>query len=576
MIVELVGLPGAGKSTFARRLSNGGVYTKIKIASSYELIWLNLCFVFFHPVVFLRLFFLYVRYGVVGGLWYTKLTSVFLDYNAKYIKAKRYPYALLDQGHLQTFMSLFDEPISQKKVENLIALLPKPDHYVFFDIPQALRETRIDERGYVSRKGISDTLRNKWQETASTHFGYIQQAIDKLAPVTVDVVTQDVDIDVLVEKYQKARFMRYITFGRMPTEKAHGLQIAKMCEAFTANNVHVSLVTPKRSNDIHLNVRDYYNLKTPLQHFEAPVFDVIGSIKKVTSFHHYLHELLFAWAVFFMHIPKEVVVYTRSATVAYVCGIKGNTVIAEQHFWPTRGSKLHSFMLSFAKHIPCNSEGTCNLCLEHGLQQAFVAHNGVDQSFLKESITKTQARKNLGVSVDGKIIMYIGSLGDWKGVDTLAEAAKNFGEGVTTVVIGGTDDELLEWKEKYQHVTFLGSRPYNEIGQHQKAADVLVVPNNPISEESRSYTSPIKIFAHMASGVPMLVSDLPAMRNILSEDTAFFFRAGDSVSLEESVSQIIDNEEEANNRAQNAYQKSSEYTWDSRARNIIIKCKNNI
>ena len=40
----------------------------------------------------------------------------------------------------------------------------------------------------------------------------------------------------------------YIANVRMPTEKAHGIQVAKMCEAFASFGAAVTLVLPKRGS----------------------------------------------------------------------------------------------------------------------------------------------------------------------------------------------------------------------------------------------------------------------------------------------------------------------------------------
>ena len=39
----------------------------------------------------------------------------------------------------------------------------------------------------------------------------------------------------------------YIANARIPTEKAHGIQIMKMCEAFAGLGVDVEIIVPKRS-----------------------------------------------------------------------------------------------------------------------------------------------------------------------------------------------------------------------------------------------------------------------------------------------------------------------------------------
>src|SRR3989339_835960 len=54
----------------------------------------------------------------------------------------------------------------------------------------------------------------------------------------------------------------YIVNARIPTEKAHGLQIIRMCDAFAAlPGIELELVVPKRNNLIMEDAFQYYNLK---------------------------------------------------------------------------------------------------------------------------------------------------------------------------------------------------------------------------------------------------------------------------------------------------------------------------
>ena len=58
----------------------------------------------------------------------------------------------------------------------------------------------------------------------------------------------------------------YITSARMPTEKAHGIQIMKMCSAFSNlerdnEKIEVELIIPKRRNHIKQDLFDYYGIK---------------------------------------------------------------------------------------------------------------------------------------------------------------------------------------------------------------------------------------------------------------------------------------------------------------------------
>jgi len=55
----------------------------------------------------------------------------------------------------------------------------------------------------------------------------------------------------------------YIANSRIPTEKAHGLQILKMCHLFAVRNIDLTLILPKRKNPSFSkeNIFDYYKIE---------------------------------------------------------------------------------------------------------------------------------------------------------------------------------------------------------------------------------------------------------------------------------------------------------------------------
>ena len=53
----------------------------------------------------------------------------------------------------------------------------------------------------------------------------------------------------------------YVANARIPTEKAHGLQIMEMCRAFARNGHEVTLVVPKRRNVIKEDPFLYYDIE---------------------------------------------------------------------------------------------------------------------------------------------------------------------------------------------------------------------------------------------------------------------------------------------------------------------------
>ncbi|MBA4715368.1 MAG: hypothetical protein H2015_02125, partial [Chloroflexi bacterium] len=51
----------------------------------------------------------------------------------------------------------------------------------------------------------------------------------------------------------------YITNARLPTEKAHGVQIVKMSEAFSSLNNDVTVISPKRVQKEISHKTDIFN-----------------------------------------------------------------------------------------------------------------------------------------------------------------------------------------------------------------------------------------------------------------------------------------------------------------------------
>ena len=103
----------------------------------------------------------------------------------------------------------------------------------------------------------------------------------------------------------------------------------------------------------------------------------------------------------------------------------------------------------------------------------------------------------------------------------------------------------------------------------QQAADVLVVPNSAKFDISRLYTSPLKLFTSMTSGVPIVASDLPSLREIVDERTAIFFSPDSSDSLRSAILKIKNDKELAQTIAKNATIEVQKYSWINRAQKIL-------
>ena len=156
MIIELFGLPGAGKSTLARSLESSGEVSRVRIGSRSELLLLNLLFFVRHPIRSVLLLSYIIRYTGSLALFYTKFMNLFLEHNAKYEKARKQEgKAVIDQGYFQNLLSLFEHPMSEAVLSRYARLLPKPDELWVCVVSEEQRQRRR-QQPEAGRPGHSD------------------------------------------------------------------------------------------------------------------------------------------------------------------------------------------------------------------------------------------------------------------------------------------------------------------------------------------------------------------------------------------------------------------------------------
>jgi len=366
----------------------------------------------------------------------------------------------------------------------------------------------------------------------------------------------------------------YIANSRFPSERAHMIQMVHMCNAFASAGADVTLYVTDRPTHIVETPEAYYGTPIRFSVRRVPVPDLAG---RAAQYPHFLgpflytiQRVVFARRVAHMLETRSCdLVYGRDEWILWLLTLfSRSSVVWESH--EAKYSFIARRTIAAAKKLIVISEGIRDFYRARGVPQEkiSVAHDAIDVSFLQERITKDEARAALGINEEKPVVMYIGGLDRWKGVDTLFRAAEGR-EDFAVYVIGGKEEDLGEYRSTYPHVTFLGPRPYKDLPRHQQAADVLVIPNTAKNTLSSTYTSPLKLFAHMAARRPLAVSRILSMTNVLTEQDAFFFTADDPSSLCATIQDVLKDATEAGRRADHAYKKSKCYTWQKRASHIL-------
>ncbi len=193
------------------------------------------------------------------------------------------------------------------------------------------------------------------------------------------------------------------------------------------------------------------------------------------------------------------------------------------------------------------------------------------------NIDKAEARKKTNLPQDKKIAIYSGHLYDWKGVDTMAKTAIVMPD-ILFVFVGGSDQEREGFAKRVKlcdNILIIGQRPHNEIPLYLKAADVLILPNscqsaNPrFADYSLFDTSPIKMFEYMASGRPIIASDLPSLWEVLNKKNAIFVESDNSDDLARAIRTVFGGEKFGEELASQANKDVLQYSWGNRAKIIL-------
>src|SRR3989344_830176 len=120
----------------------------------------------------------------------------------------------------------------------------------------------------------------------------------------------------------------YIANTRMPTEKAHGSQIAKMCESFAEKGADVRLIVPRRLNPIKEDVFSYYGLKKNFRIVRLSTFDLV----RFGRIGFWIQAFTFALSVRFLaEIPPEALIYSRDHIPLFFIRSLPNKMFLEIH-----------------------------------------------------------------------------------------------------------------------------------------------------------------------------------------------------------------------------------------------------
>lgn len=170
---------------------------------------------------------------------------------------------------------------------------------------------------------------------------------------------------------------------------------------------------------------------------------------------------------------------------------------------------------------------------------------------------------------------YAGHLYPWKGVDVFLHALTH-APAIRGLIVGGHPGEsdlgrvqqLVKNLGLSDRVSITGLVPHAEVRARLTNASALVLPNT-ASAISERYTSPLKLFEYLTMGRPIVASDLPSIREIVTDGKdALLVPAGDPVALAGALQRLAADSTLSATLSAQALALAATYTWDRRAERL--------
>jgi glycosyltransferase involved in cell wall biosynthesis len=319
----------------------------------------------------------------------------------------------------------------------------------------------------------------------------------------------------------------------------------------------------------------------------------------------------FIYQRFSMHNCSGAILKRRTG-IPYVVEYNGSEIWVAQNWgaslsFPEQAMVMQQAALKEADLVVTVSKGLADDCIAQGVapDRILVYPNGVNAEIFDSDrfapADLKALRKELGIPDAAYVVGFLGTFGQWHGVDFLAECIVRLmrehsdwlnsrrihflliGHGLLMPKVMKTLESCPGFSA---YVTLAGMVPPQTAPRYLAACDILTSPHVPNRDNSEFFGSPTKLFEYMAMRKPILGADLGQIGAVLSgrgvghsgrpehdaEPCGLLYKAGDSSAFIEGLKALVDDPALAARLAVAARQEVlRRYTWNHHVAVILDK-----
>ncbi|GAA5032591.1 hypothetical protein GCM10011506_23520 [Marivirga lumbricoides] len=355
----------------------------------------------------------------------------------------------------------------------------------------------------------------------------------------------------------------------IPHNSANSVHVMKMASAFAENKLSTVLFAKKNQKiESHNDLYDVYNVK------ENFTLKLTNKLNKLHS--RFISLFVFPSQILFDYERKSVMIYSLNVYSAYILSLFGYNVIYESHSM-IKNRIYNFFEKSLFKNDSCKKIVAISNSLKTDLIKKYKLHHDkiVVLPDAADSVELDEVPPFSLKGDSGKInIGYVGSLHSGKGIELISEIALKINT-INFHIVGGNENQIDTWQKKHSednNIFFYGHQSQKVIPSFLKSFDAVLLPNQRSvfgadgKEDIGKYTSPMKLFEYMSSKKVIFASDLPILREVLSEENSILINPDMVDEWVEQLKKFNESPDSYKSLAEKAHKLFlRNYTYNSRA-----------
>jgi glycosyltransferase involved in cell wall biosynthesis len=380
----------------------------------------------------------------------------------------------------------------------------------------------------------------------------------------------------------------YLANVRLPTEKAHGLQIVENCDALARAGARVTLIVPRRIQPATQDGRDvwmHYGIEPTFEIRRVPCVDFLwlGSWLSPVAARVQLLTYTIA-AMFAVCRTRADVFFSRDALPLLALAVlkpRAKRAYEAHTLAPGRaGAWLQRACVRRAGVVIAVTERLANDLACAGARRVVVLRDGFRPARFDRLPGRDEARAAAGIPQSAFCAGYLGQLetmGASKGLDLAIDALRRLDDpSVHLCLVGGPAARAEALRSRWRQAGlrpeafhWLGDIRPPEAARFLTAFDICLLPLPETTHFAR-YASPLKLFEYMAAGSAVVAAALPSIAEVVSPgESALLVPPNDVESLAVAIATL---RRDAGLRAQlgaRAKQAAQAFAWDVRARRLL-------